>query len=664
MNHEMDQKNRTMTMKKKRFDHDQSLTQEGAEHTGSCERVIEMWLRGLRSFAPPPATTVACSAAAGLNRSITMAALSNPSKKRVADEMDVDDQEQLQRSCITYMDGLDLFLEVCDADFQARVVDYIEDQLVAGRAGKLPGKMYDAPSPVWAVKGQSREMIQYGFFTNSNRVFPAVTVGSMAEPILVELVRALMDRGVFKAGEEPDQCTVNVYQPGMWLPPHVDNIKFARPFATVSFVSQQSVVLGEKIDGANGVWKGDFDVSMPCGSALRLGGKAGGPGYFHAVPSPNARRISFTFRRLSTETHAEVAAERERIKEQREMAAHNKRELKRLKKAEKKAAKELRKKERAAAQAAAEQARIEEKKAKAISAKSTPLPPSYFNTYSSSSKNRLDATTGRDDGGYAVASNKRMRINEMATPFCETEHVQKVYDSIAKQWHGTRYKPWPKVAAFIERQPKGSLFGDIGCGNGKNWFACVDQGYGVGSDFSMALLNICNGMGQEVHSADALHLPYRDNIFDAVLSIAVLHHISSESRRMRLMSEAVRVLRPGGQALFYAWALEQELASRSGHVFQEQDVLVPWHVKVGEQGAKTEERVKEAREVVERAVASHGEVDEVKGAAVFQRYCHVYEKGELELLFERMVREHPTVEARIIDSYHDSGNWAMCVEKM
>ena len=102
-----------------------------------------------------------------------MAALSNPSKKGIADEMDVDDQEQLQleRSRISYMDGLDLFLDVCDADFQARVVDYIEDRLIAGRAGKLPGKMYDAPSPVWAAKGQSREMIQYGFFTNSNRVF-------------------------------------------------------------------------------------------------------------------------------------------------------------------------------------------------------------------------------------------------------------------------------------------------------------------------------------------------------------------------------------------------------------------------------------------------------------------------------------------------------------
>ena len=32
----------------------------------------------------------------------------------------------------------------------------------------------------------------------------------------------------------------------------------------------------------------------------------------------------------------------------------------------------------------------------------------------------------------------------------EEEHVQRVYDSIASQWHGTRYKSWPRVAAFIQ----------------------------------------------------------------------------------------------------------------------------------------------------------------------------------------------------------------------
>jgi hypothetical protein len=54
----------------------------------------------------------------------------------------------------------------------------------------------------------------------------------------------------------------------------------------------------------------------------------------------------------------------------------------------------------------------------------------------------------------------------------ETEHVQKVYDTIADQWHGTRYKSWPKVAEFISKQPMCSLVGDLGCGNGKNIPAC------------------------------------------------------------------------------------------------------------------------------------------------------------------------------------------------
>ena len=79
--------------------------------------------------------------------------------------------------------------------------------------------------------------------------------------------------------------------------------------------------------------------------------------------------------------------------------------------------------------------------------------------------------------------------SEKACRNVETEHVQKVYDTIALQWHGTRYKSWPKVADFIDnqvrraqtvagtlliapRQPPGSLFGDIGCGNGKNMPHC------------------------------------------------------------------------------------------------------------------------------------------------------------------------------------------------
>lgn len=53
-------------------------------------------------------------------------------------------------------------------------------------------------------------------------------------------------------------------------------------------------------------------------------------------------------------------------------------------------------------------------------------------------------------------------------------------------------------------------------------------------------------------------LPYASNRFDAVLSIAVLHHITTPSRRIHMLTELLRVLRPGGKALVTVWATHQE----------------------------------------------------------------------------------------------------------
>ena len=54
------------------------------------------------------------------------------------------------------------------------------------------------------------------------------------------------------------------------------------------------------------------------------------------------------------------------------------------------------------------------------------------------------------------------------TPQVEIEHVRGVYNAIAPQWHGTRYKAWPRVAKFcLMNCGKGTLVADVGCGNGK-----------------------------------------------------------------------------------------------------------------------------------------------------------------------------------------------------
>ena len=45
--------------------------------------------------------------------------------------------------------------------------------------------------------------------------------------------------------------------------------------------------------------------------------------------------------------------------------------------------------------------------------------------------------------------------------------------------------------------------------------------------------------------ADCFDLPYRRGSCDAVLCIAVLHHISSQTRRLRVLSELLATLRPG-----------------------------------------------------------------------------------------------------------------------
>ena len=44
----------------------------------------------------------------------------------------------------------------------------------------------------------------------------------------------------------------------------------------------------------------------------------------------------------------------------------------------------------------------------------------------------------------------------------EAEHVHRVYDEIAPHFSHTRYKPWPKVAAFLARLPANSIVADIG----------------------------------------------------------------------------------------------------------------------------------------------------------------------------------------------------------
>jgi ubiquinone/menaquinone biosynthesis C-methylase UbiE len=61
----------------------------------------------------------------------------------------------------------------------------------------------------------------------------------------------------------------------------------------------------------------------------------------------------------------------------------------------------------------------------------------------------------------------------------------------------------------------------------------------------------------QVLLCDNLSLPFRDESFDAVLSVAVVHHFATTERRVGALRELARVLRIGGRLIITVWAMKQ-----------------------------------------------------------------------------------------------------------
>ncbi|EDM09213.1 similar to 6430573F11Rik protein (predicted), isoform CRA_d [Rattus norvegicus] len=153
----------------------------------------------------------------------------------------------------------------------------------------------------------------------------------------------------------------------------------------------------------------------------------------------------------------------------------------------------------------------------------------------------------------------------------EKQHVHKVYESTAPYFSDLQNKAWPRVRQFLQDQKPGSLIADIGCGTGK-YLKVNSQVHTLGCDYCGPLVEIARNRGCEVMVCDNLNLPFRDQGFDAIISIGVIHHFSTKQRRIRAIKEMARVLAPGGQLMIYVWAMEQ----KNRH-FEKQDVLVPWN---------------------------------------------------------------------------------------
>ncbi|KAF7492531.1 Alkylated DNA repair protein alkB -like protein 8 [Sarcoptes scabiei] len=254
----------------------------------------------------------------------------------------------------------------------------------------------------------------------------------------------------------------------------------------------------------------------------------------------------------------------------------------------------------------------------------------------------------------------------------ENQFVHHTYDEIADHFSETRYKCWPNVSKFLHSLYPGSIVLDVGCGNGR-FLGENPQIITLGTDHSANLLEICNRKNFETFIDDCLSIDstLRNGIFDAILSIAVVHHFASDARRLRAIHAILNLLADNGQALIYVWAFEQQRnGSRTKYLksiekgkkikcengkttesedgqnlvlrihsnrteFREQDMLVPWSRK-----------------------NSSNNLD-----GKYYRYYHLFKENELERLVEKIQIDETNYQCEIVKSFYDEGNWCVLVKK-
>ncbi|NXL12237.1 ALKB8 protein, partial [Mesembrinibis cayennensis] len=239
----------------------------------------------------------------------------------------------------------------------------------------------------------------------------------------------------------------------------------------------------------------------------------------------------------------------------------------------------------------------------------------------------------------------------------------------------------------------------------------------VGCDRSKNLVDICGEKNFQAFVCDALLVPIRSGSCDACISIAVIHHFSTAERRLATIRELARLLRPGGTALIYVWAMEQEYKNQKSKYLKEkngskdkkeeintstaQRLLSDQMPDSSSQDSACSDRLLDdskdegcdAKPVADSRLPVHtnrtsfhsqdllvpwhlkggpkkkGEnVDTVLFPAVskelqelspvFHRYYHVFRAGELEAACRSLDC------VRVQKSYYDQGNWCVVLEKL
>ena len=142
----------------------------------------------------------------------------------------------------------------------------------------------------------------------------------------------------------------------------------------------------------------------------------------------------------------------------------------------------------------------------------------------------------------------------------ETTYVKEVYEEIANHFSNTRVYKWSWVIDFLDSLKKDAIVYDLGCGNGRN----MDHGSlkFIGIDNCENFVSICKNKNLNVINSNITKIPLNNNSADAIICIAVFHHLSSTENRIQALLEMKRLIKPGGKILLSTWSINQPQKTR------------------------------------------------------------------------------------------------------
>jgi len=157
-----------------------------------------------------------------------------------------------------------------------------------------------------------------------------------------------------------------------------------------------------------------------------------------------------------------------------------------------------------------------------------------------------------------LESSKREYSNNI-----ETKYVKNVYESIATHFDNTRSYKWSWVNEFLNSLKANSIIYDIGCGNGRNMINNNSKNFiFTGIDNCEKFVTLCKSKNLNVINANMTAIPLKSNSADAILCIAVFHHLENKENRVNALLEMKRLIKIGGKIMLSIWSINQPQKTR------------------------------------------------------------------------------------------------------